>query len=181
MAERYMPLQTYTTSCMHLLGYPCSSYSMHVNNCNMLRCRVVEFSLYQYEYNKHNRNGFMNTIKVSHNRNLRSVSVPENIPHLGATIFPNHVTMIHGKCAVGDMFSGKDTGPAHPQPALRSGRQTKLYKQPIKQLGPYSHNSSFDTTLLWKLAGRDNNRPFLIPLLKRYKEQVTEKHYTVSL
>ena len=23
----------------------------------------------------------MNTIKVSHNRNLRSVSVPENIPH----------------------------------------------------------------------------------------------------
>jgi len=36
------------------------------------------------------------------------------------------------------------------------------------------------TTILWELAGRDNNLPFLIPLLKKHKEQVTEKHYTVS-
>ena len=54
-------------------------------------------------------------------------------------------------------------GPAYPQPALRPGDQTK------------------NTTALWKLAGEENNLSYLIPLLKKYKEHVPEKHYIVSL
>ena len=41
--------------------------------------------------------------------------------------------------------------------------------------------TSSGTAILWELAGRDNNLPFLIPLLKKHKQQVTEKHQTVSL
>ena len=54
-------------------------------------------------------------------------------------------------------------GPAYPQPALWPGDQTK------------------NTTALWKLAGEENNLSYLIPLLKKYKEHVPEKHYIVSL
>ena len=59
------------TACMHIREQLCSYQA------NMLRSRVIECSL--YEYNTDNRNVVMNTIKVSHNRNFRSV--PENIPH----------------------------------------------------------------------------------------------------
>ena len=55
------------------------------------------------------------------------------------------------------------SGPACPQPALRPADQTK------------------NTTALWKLAGEENNLSYLIPLLKKYKEHVPEKHYMVSL
>ena len=66
------------------------------------------------------------------------------------------------------MFSGEDTEilsscSVHFQPALRPGDQTK------------------DTTSLWKLAGEEDNLPYLIPLLKKYKDDVPEKHYIVSL
>ena len=40
--------------------------------------------------------------------------------------------------------------------------------------------SGEETTVLWELAGSENNLPFLIPLLERHQEQVTEKHYKVS-
>ena len=55
-------------------------------------------------------------------------------------------------------------GPACPQPVLRLGQDQ------IK-----------NTTALWKLAGEENNLSYLIPLLKKYKEHVPEKHYIVSL
>lgn len=41
-------------------------------------------------------------------------------------------------------------------------------------------SSGAGTAILWELAGRDNNLPFLIPLLKKHKEQLTAKHYVVS-
>jgi len=39
---------------------------------------------------------------------------------------------------------------------------------------------SAGTTILWELAGRDNNLPFLIVLLKKHKEQINEKLHTVT-
>ena len=81
MAKRYMytvklynlmhaPACLVATACTHIREQLCSYQA------NMLRIRVIECSL--YEYNTDNRNAVMNTIKVSHNRNFRSV--PEIYP-----------------------------------------------------------------------------------------------------
>ena len=67
----HAPACLVATACTHIREQLCSYQA------NMLRIRVIECSL--YEYNTDNRNAVMNAIKVSHNHNF--CSVPENIPH----------------------------------------------------------------------------------------------------
>ena len=61
---------------------------------------------------------------------------------------------------------------------------TGKYRKCVRDCGVFDMSDGggpAGTTILWELAGRDNNLPFLIVLLKKHPDQINDKLPTVGI